>query len=273
MAVFNFFVVVFPLLSLFFNTHLHADTVRFTSINYCPFSCIPSEEDGKEGIMVEVVRAALEEQGHDIDIAIMPYARAVKAANSELYDGTIVVGKIYAPELIYPEKPTLTQRMLFMVKPSHNWRFSDYDSLLAVKLTMQIVKGFDYADDNINRYVSTKPSNLVPLHGLNAIQRGLELLHLGRVDSYAEGELTAQYNIDKYGYKQKFIVAGYSQRTFESFTAFNPNSANAYQYAQLISKKINALKKNGELAIILKKYGIAAKQGTGKPIGIKRNSL
>lgn len=232
------------------------EVVRFTSIDYCPFTCNPLTEDGKEGIMTDVVRAAFEEAGFTLEIEIMPYVRAVRAVEEGKFDGIMVVGKYWAPELIYPELPTLTQRMMFMVKPEHPWRYRGYDSLSEVSVA--VIKGFDYADDDINGYIKNnrESENIVMLHGNNTTQRGLRLLTIDRVDTYIEGEHTALYHIDKYDLKDEFIVAGFSARPFEDFTGFSPRSARAKEYAELLNQKIIQLKRSGELDEMLKRYGI-----------------
>lgn len=218
--------------------------------------------------MTEIVRATFEEAGYDIKIELMPYARAVQAINEGDYEGIIVVGKKYAPKLVYPQTPTLRQRMLFMVQPPSDWQYSGYNSLLKVNLAMRVIKGFDYADDDINNYVSMKQDNLVHLHGPKSVRRGLELLALNRVDIYAEGELTALYNIAKYGYHNRFIAAGFSQRTFESYTGFSAHSPDANKYAQLLSDKISQLQQSGQLKVMLEKYGITTALTLGDKVGL-----
>jgi polar amino acid transport system substrate-binding protein len=257
-------------LLLSFSHFVGSETINFTSIEYCPFTCDPLKEEGKEGIMSEVVRAAFEDAGYEIKIDIMPYVRAVRAVSEGKYDGIMVVGKSYAPELVYPKIPTLTQRMMFMVKPAHNWRYTDYNSLLALDVAMVVIKGFDYADDNLNDYVLAKHGNLVTLHGLKSTKRGLDLLNLDRVDTYVEGELTALYYIDKYGYSESFIVAGFSARAFEDYTGFNPHSPHSSKYAELLSNKIYQLQQSGEFKRMLQKYSIKTNLALGHVIGKKK---
>ncbi|WP_354625750.1 transporter substrate-binding domain-containing protein [Psychromonas sp. MME2] len=266
MKIFSIITLLLSLI-LFSATILAAETIRFTTIDYCPLTCDPTKDDGKEGIMTDVVRAAFEEAGYKIELEIMPYARAVKAVTDGKYDGVVVVGKNYAPTLIYPQNNTITQRMMFMVKPTNHWRYTGYQSLLSVNATMTITKGFDYGDNDINHFVASKPTNLVSLNGSKTAQRGFELLQLERVDTYLEGDLIALYNIAKYGYTHNFIVAGFSTRVFEDYTAFNPHSPNAVKYAKILSNKISQLQKSGEFKNILAKYGVTKKLNLGNLIG------
>lgn len=233
-----------------------AETLRFTSIEYCPFTCDPALHDGKEGIMTDVLRAAFEEQGYELEIDIMPYARAVQFVRDGVYDGIVVVGKYFAPNLIYPEIPTLTQRMMFMVKPTHTWRYKGYDSLSEVSIA--VIKGFDYADREINQYVidNKGKNNLVTIHGDNTTERGLMMLQTDRVDTYIEGQLTALYHIAKDNLHGEYIVAGFSADEFEDFTGFSPHSIHADRLADLLTNKIAELKANGTLSMMLSRYGI-----------------
>jgi len=80
---------------------LRAETLRFATIDYCPFTCSPATEGGKEGFMTDILREALEPAGYTLQIEMLPYVRAVKSVQEGVYDGIVVVGKDYAPDLVY----------------------------------------------------------------------------------------------------------------------------------------------------------------------------
>ena len=104
-------------------------TLRFATIDYCPFTCDPLTENGKEGFMTDVVRMAFEPAGYNIEIDMLPYARALSVVQCGKYDGIIVVGKNSAPTLIYPELPTVVQKVAFFTRESESWTYSGQESL------------------------------------------------------------------------------------------------------------------------------------------------
>ena len=53
-----------------------------------------------------------------------PYARAVKYTRDGNVDGIVVVGKLFAPDLVYPEMPVFSQRVVFVVKKETDWKYN-----------------------------------------------------------------------------------------------------------------------------------------------------
>lgn len=246
------------IICIFAPTIIKADSLRFTTIDYCPFTCDPLKENGKEGFMTDVLRATFEEAGYSIEIKMFPYARAVAAVNSGEYDGIVVVGKNYAPNLVYPDIPTESQPMSFFVKNETSWKYSGVESLSEV--VVGIVKGYDYADVDLNRHFEEQSDSekIVMLHGVNTTERGLRMLQTKRVDTYIDGEYSVLYVLEKLGLSDTIIVVGYAANRFEDFTGFNPHNPKSADYAKLLSNKIREMKKTGELNKILSRYGIVS---------------
>lgn len=44
----------------------HAETIRMATIGFCPLTCDPEKENGKEGFMTDVVRYGLEGAGFEL---------------------------------------------------------------------------------------------------------------------------------------------------------------------------------------------------------------
>lgn len=235
---------------------LTAETLRFATIDYCPFTCVPLQEDGKEGLMTDVLRVAMERAGYTIEIVQFPYIRAVAVVNSGEFDGIVVVGKEYAPNLVYPDIPTAKQRMTFFTKKGSSWKYEGVDSLS--KIVIGLVTGYNTGDAELNRYI-TKYAETDRVHGLygsKTIERGFQMLQLGRFTTYLEGNLSALYVLDKQGIQNKISVAGYSNEWFEDYTAFSPHHPKATMFAKMLSDTIREMKESGELETILGNYGL-----------------
>lgn len=251
--------IVCLLICLIIPVQTIAETLRFTSIDYCPFTCDPQKEDGKEGFMTDILRAALEEAGHSIEVEIYPYARALAAVKSGKFDGIVVTLKELAPELVYTDIPTAKQRIAFLAKAESNWKYTDTGSLSEVSIA--IVKGYDYSDHNLNRYFKkhANTDKVVVLHGLNTTERALKMLLSDRIDAYVDGEYSILYNLKKLGAEDKITVAGYTPAGVEDYTAFTPHNPKSIEYARLLTDKIRELRRSGELNRILMNYGIDLK--------------
>jgi polar amino acid transport system substrate-binding protein len=252
-----FFPSICMAICLLFPMTIKAETLRFTTIDYCPFTCDPAKENGREGIMTEVLRAALEEAGHKIEIKIFPYTRAVTAVSSGQYDGIIVTGKDLAPNLIYPDMPTATQKGVYSVKTGSTWKYEGIDSL--AQTSIGIVKGYDYGSAELNNYVKEHADSdkVVLLCGLNTTERALKMLLDNRIGTYVDGEYSVQYSLQRDGLTDQVSIAGYASHPFDNYTGFSQHHPKAVQYAKRLSDKIKELKQSGELRKIINSYVIS----------------
>ncbi|SHK14237.1 amino acid ABC transporter substrate-binding protein, PAAT family [Marinobacter antarcticus] len=234
-----------------------AETIRFATIDYCPFTCDPSKEAGKEGFMTDVVREAFEQAGYTLVIDMLPYARAVDSVQTGKYDGIIVVGRDYAPNLVYPDEPTVVQRVAFLVNSGTSWKYTGVESLSGV--IVGIVKGFHYVDPDLITYLEKEQRNedrVHVIHGESTTRRGLLMLQANRVSTFLEGEYSAVYQLDKMGIREAVTIAGFTTEAFEDYTGFSPRNPDAARHAEILSDKITDLKKSGRLDGILRRYGI-----------------
>jgi polar amino acid transport system substrate-binding protein len=238
-----------------------AESLSFVTIDYCPFTCDPSQEGGKEGFMTDVVREAFEGRGYSVDFEMLPYVRAVKAVQEGRYDGIVVVGRDYAPDLVYPDVPTVVQRVAFLVDVDSRWRYTGIESLLDIKVGT--VRGFHYVDPELVAYLEAERDNearVNVIHGERTTIRGIRMLQRKRISTFLEGEFSVLYVLEKLNLWEQVIVAGYTRNAFEDYTAFSPLSPYAQVHADVLSDAIDEMKETGRLAEILRKYGISSEQ-------------
>lgn len=232
-------------------------TLRFATIDYCPFTCDPAKDDGREGFMTTVLRAALEPEGYEIELDMLPYVRAVRSVQLGTHDGIVVVGRDYAPELIYPSRPTVSQRVMFLVNRGAAWRYKGIDSLAQARVG--IVGGYHYVDQDLIDYLEHQRQNealVQVILGESTTERGLNMLTTNRITTFLEGEYSAMYELDKIGAKNTVETAGYTQEAFDDYTAFSPRNPHSRRYAEILSETLESMSANGQLDEILREYGI-----------------
>ena len=232
----------------------HAETIRMATIDFCPFTCNPDMEGGKEGFMTDVVRYALRNAGYDLEVIMMPYVRAVKQTRAGEVDGIVVVGKLFAPDLIYPKMPVVSQRVAFIVKKGTDWKYKGVNSLKTK--TIGIVKGYHYVDEDLQNYLLSKENadKIQVIYGLDTTERNIKKLLAGRIDIYLEGEFSLLYALAKLGARDKVVFAGFTDDAFDDYVGFSPKSKKADELASLVSRTITDLKKTGELNGFLTPY-------------------
>ena len=236
-------------------------TIRFATIDYCPFTCDPLKEEGKEGFMTDVLREVFEPIGYTLEIEMLAYARAVSLVQDGTYDGIVVVGKDFAPELLYPDMPTVIQRVAFMVNAGEPWEYTGIDSLPQV--TVGIVKGYHYVVPDLVTYFEKERNNqarVLVIHGEGTTKRGIRLLQAKRITTFLEGEYSAMYELKKMGNTETVSIAGYTAEGFHDYSGFSPHNPDAVKYAQILSDSLAKLKKSGRLEDIINSYGVNFKQ-------------
>lgn len=232
----------------------HAETVRMATIDFCPFTCAPDKEGGKEGFMTDIVRYALEKAGYDLEVAMMPYVRAVSKTRDGTYDGIMVVGKFFAPDLVYPELPVVSQRVAFIVKKGVGWTYESVRSLESKRIG--IVKGYHYVDKDLQAYLLNEDNSerVNALHGLKTTERNIEKLLEGRIDVYLEGEFSLLYVLKKLGVDEKVDFAGFTNEAFDDYVGFSPKSQKAQELTSLMTETIRELERTGKLKEFLMPY-------------------
>lgn len=235
-----------------------AETLRIATIDYCPFTCDPTKENGKEGLMMDVLREAFGQAGYTLEIQMLPYIRAVDAVRNGSFDGIAVVGKTYAPDFVYPDEPTILQRVVFLVNTGNSWRYTGVESLS--QALVGIVEGYRYVDLGLIRYFEKEQDNetrVYVLHGQSTTRRGLRMLRSNHITTFLEGEYSAMYEARKMGIADSVMIAGATTTAFEDYSGFSPRDPNAALHARILSDAIAGMKQSGRLNSILRRYGIA----------------
>ena len=231
-----------------------AETIRMATIDFCPFTCNPELEGSKEGFMTDVVRYALKNAGYDLEVTMMPYVRAVKQTRAGEFDGIVVVGKLFAPDLIYPQMPVVSQRVAFIVKKGTDWKYQGVNSLKTQ--IIGIVKGYHYVDEDLQSYLLSEENaeKIQVIYGLDTTERSIKKLLAGRIDIYLEGEFSLLYALEKLGARDEVVFAGFTDNAFDDYVGFSPKSNKADELASLIGRTITDLKKTEKLNDFLTPY-------------------
>jgi polar amino acid transport system substrate-binding protein len=83
-------------------------------------------------------------------------------------------------------------------------------------------------------------------------------LQAGRVDAYVEVPVVFWSQVDRMGIsRDSFAVAGNLGKADPIYVAFSPAKPESKELAKTLSDGIRALRKSGDLAKILAKYGVA----------------
>jgi len=233
--------------------------LNFASIDYCPFTCDPDKENGKEGIMIEVLRLSLEPIGYRVKFDIMPYSRAIAEVKLNNYDGIAVVIKSHAPSFIYPELPTLRPRVGLYIKKERNLSYSSTDSLK--NSLMVVVQDYKYDNANFDAYIARNKGNkarILSLTGNNTVERALKSILFQRADVYLENQLSVAYYATGLEIKNKIQLIHSIPSDINDYSAFSPTIIEAKYLSIQLSSTIKELYETGKMNAIFKKYGVVS---------------
>ncbi|TGG94116.1 transporter substrate-binding domain-containing protein [Natronospirillum operosum] len=176
-------IVLFPALLLI--TPLSARTLVGAGDPWPPF--LDPDLPGN-GIAVQIVTAALETQGYDVEWNNMPWARALYGVRDGEYD--ILVGAWHTDEraefLLYSE-PYIDNDVRIIMRADDDFEFEGIEDLAGKRIGT--VLGYGYGDE------FNQADNYIPEPAVNLITNIRRLVGR-RIDLTVEDELVARYLIN-----------------------------------------------------------------------------
>ncbi len=169
------------------------------------------------------------------------------------------VYKADVPDFNFSDSPQGLVVDTFYTKLSTDWQFTDIKSLSNAG-SIAVISGYAYGgeDSNFKAFLATHPQQVSEIFGDKPLEKSINLLMKGRVDTFIETELVAQYHLMKMGVNNQVRAAGSFKKIIPVYVAFSPALplAKAQQYKNILTQGVIELRQSGELALILNKYGI-----------------
>lgn len=141
----------------------------------------------KQGIALQIIRAAYATQGYTVEMSFLPWARALDAVKNGEYD--ILLNAWWTQErttfLLY-SAPYLKNEIKFIKRKGDPFEYHGLGSLTGK--TVGIVRGYGYGDAFLNATNFARPE-------VSEIQQNLQKLVRGRIDLTLEDEIVARWVI------------------------------------------------------------------------------
>ena len=168
---------------------VHAQTYRLVTTAFKPFT---DPNHAKGGFLTEVARQALAQRGHKIDVTYLPWARAMREAESGRYDG--LLSAFYNEERaqkFYFSAPLNTTKMV-LVGLRDKIKQTSYKSLSELaSYTIAVGHKWAYSE-------AFEKSTILNKYGVNDEPTGIRMLYNDRVDLFA-------VNLDQFNYAIKHM--------------------------------------------------------------------
>jgi polar amino acid transport system substrate-binding protein len=242
------------------NTAQHKNTViTIVSDPWCPYTC--DNGGGKDGVMIDIARAALALSNIDVKYEIVPWSRAIDATRQGKYQALVGAAKGDAPDFIFSKKPQIMSSFKVWVLKGDNWKYRDISSLNGKHVGA--VSGYFYGSD-VDKFIQEHQSDKLGvqlLGGDNALELNIRKLKAKRIDVMIEDAHVVR---DYYTKKQQDIdivdagnVVSPEKHVEEEglYVAFSPKDPKSKEYVAKLEYGIAQLKKSGEMQKILNHYG------------------
>lgn len=245
------------LLSLFLLIMSHpclSEKIHLVADEWCPFNCQPNSE--RPGFMIEIAKLIFEKEGHQIQYSTLPWPRAVKKTRHGMYDGIIGAFRSDAPDFTFPRNNQGSSRNCFYTLQDSTWKYSNLESLDSINLG--VINSYSYGsilDDYIQK---NKTKSVFQISGKDDLRdRLVKLMRLGRIDAFVEAETVMKYYLhEHFNLKDSIKQVGCFDQTLKLYIAFSPKNKKSKYYANLLSNGTDELRRTGQLAKIMQRYGL-----------------
>jgi polar amino acid transport system substrate-binding protein len=243
------------LVSLFLVTGItRADTITLVADEWCPFNCEPNSE--LPGYAVEIATTVMGRHGHTIKYELLAWDTAIAQSREGKYNAIIGAFQGDAPDFVFPSEPigNISGSGLFTLT-SNPWKYENIDSLKTQKLGA--ILAYDYGEQ-VGQYIKKQrlAGNVELISGHKPLRRNIQKMMVGRLTVVIDAAPVFWYTAKSLGVTDKVKFVGEVEPPEGAFIAFSPTIKESESYAAILSTGIETLRKNGELAKILHKYGL-----------------
>lgn len=229
-----------------------ADEIVLGADVWPPFIGKPGSD--MPGYMLEVAEKVFAAKGHKIVFKEMPWSRAVKICRKGSIAGIAGAAVGDAEDFVFPEEPLGELENYAFVLADSSWKYDGAESLKKVKIGL--IQDYDYGTE-VNEYVKVNkdPKMVQFVTGNDPLEMNIKKLKAKRIDVVIECKPVFEYVSKDMGLADKFKSAGSDGEADPVYIAFSPANPKSKEYAKILSDGTAEMRKSGELAKILTKYG------------------
>lgn len=178
--------------------------------------------------------------------------RALKAARAGTIEAVIGANKTESEGLLTPQETIGEPKVGLFTRANSTWHYTSMASLKSVRLA--VITSYSYFD-TLDAYIAKQPANVVVFSGDTPLDDALTKLEKGEVDVVAETLPVFVWHVKARHESMTDYHLAYTHEGEPIYVAFAKTDDGA-RYATLFDARLRALRKSGELAKILEKYGL-----------------
>ncbi|WP_041577061.1 substrate-binding periplasmic protein [Bdellovibrio bacteriovorus] len=255
--------------TVFASARARADVISFRSDFWCPYVCNPDSET--PGYMVEIARTVFEKHGHKVQVKLSNWVRAIKDTRSNRVQGLMGCSVVDAPDFIYPKKSLGIMKNAYFVPKNSTWTYKGRPSLQGMKIG--VINGYTYGD-SVDNLIRSRHRSFIPFSGDRPLEQVIRMMQAGRLDGFIENPVVLQYtSVSAKITMENMKVGGWVENHDPAlYISFSPNNPKSQEYAEILTRGVEELRRSGELQRILQKYNLKDwEQSSGISLGALDN--
>ena len=226
--------------------------LNFLTVNYCPMIC----KDGVDkGIIVDILHSTFSSKNFDVRVHFVPIKRAFLKSNKKNYDGFLGGNKNQLKGNLFPEFVTVPNIVRFYKHRTSKWKYENLQSLDSTSILS--VKDYDHSNFEFDLYLKSKNSkNVVYINDYDHLDQMVSLILRKRYDIFVAGHLALDYFLKDHPKRDEIVPEPKEVGIFKNYISFYPTRKRSKTLLNHFEKEFKKITKNGELALIYKKYGV-----------------
>ena len=224
-----------------------AETLRLVADPWPPFN---DQALLNNGVASDLVSTALSRAGYASTYAQVPWERAVRGLQQDIYD--VLINAWYTDERAtfgHYSQPYLINRIRFMQRKGSQIRFKQLPDLYPYSIA--VVRGYAYSSEFDQDTRLTKV-------GVGGFAMGARMLHARRVQLTLEDELVARFHLSRelasIREQLEFLPQPLSENGLHILVS--RNHPQHQQIADAFNKAIEAMRADGSYAQIFQRHGL-----------------
>lgn len=231
---------------------------------WCPYNCSP-EDKAKPGYMIEIAQAVFSKAGYKVEYRVMPFQRALQEVLKGGIDGAVGMDPETAKEAVDAYRRIADKEVQFANSPlmgvvnvsfytpgTSQWIFDPANAEASMKALggkVGVPQGYSYDISPLLK----KLGLLVEIAGDAPMAQLLKMMDSGRISAVIDDDAVINYVANTNGLAGKVRYAGAAGEPLDIYVGFN---AAHQDYADILTKGLEDMRQNGDLARILQKYNI-----------------
>ncbi|AWL10876.1 hypothetical protein HMF8227_00370 [Saliniradius amylolyticus] len=233
----------------------NAETLSLVADKWCPYNCAPTEQH--PGFMIEIAQRVFAKHDIAVNYYLVPWSRALHGVEQGQFDAAVGAARVEAPTLIYPGIEQGWMQNALWTLPERSFNYLGPPSLN--DRVLGYTDGYSYGPA-LDRYIANPngQARLQAFFGSSPLADAVKMLQAGRIDVLVEDANVLGFFLKS---RQQPPLANVGKvisnaERQQVYIAFSPELPEAEQYARWLAEGTQTLRRSGELADILRHYGL-----------------